>query len=115
MRTPKQAIILRRLWPTGSERWVAHHAQPQVALEADQTKDGLQVQVTLTGEPVIGTALQLTVTGAAGRLVAQERLVVPTGARTIIHLVSTPTGPLRCKVVLLEGDRVLESARIDLL
>jgi hypothetical protein len=115
MRTPKQAIILRRLWPTGSERWVAHYAQPQVALEVDQVKDGLQVQVTLTREPTSATAVQLTVTGAAGCLLAQERLLVSTGARTITKLVSAPMGPVRCKVVLLEGDRVLESARIDLL
>lgn len=86
---------------------------PELTLAAIPSESGLHVQVRLD-EPVPGGALLLSVTGAAGRLLAQERIAVPTGAVRLEHVIGTDEQPLRLKVVLVVGDEVITQQRADL-
>lgn len=84
-----------------------------LTLAAVHGDEGLRIRISLD-EPVQGGALLLSVTGTAGRLIAQQRLELPVGADTLDHLIDTDDSPLRLKAVLVLGDEVLAHARADL-
>jgi hypothetical protein len=86
---------------------------PELTLAAAADEAGLYVQIGLS-EPVEGGALCLSVTGAAGRLLAQERLHLPPGAVVLAHRLTLADTPLRLKGVLLAGDEVVTQQRVDL-
>lgn len=79
----------------------------------DRGADGLQVQIHLA-EALVGGALLLSVTGRAGQLLAQERLLLPTGALTLTYPIPNADGPQRIKAVLSLGDEVIAQGRLDL-
>lgn len=86
---------------------------PELTLAAMRYDSGLEVRISLD-EPVRGGALLLSVTGAHGRLVAQERLPLPMDAVTLDQQILTDESPLRVKAVLVAGDEVLARAWVDL-
>lgn len=82
-------------------------------MAAECYDSGLELRVSLD-EPVRGGALLLSVTGSAGRLLAQQRLPLSADAVAIVYHIDVDEPPLRVKAVLVAGDEVLAQARADL-
>lgn len=84
-----------------------------ITLAAEPRSDGLQVRIGWD-EPVPGGALILSVTGADGRLLTQQRLPLLGQTTALDHRLELEGVPLRVKAVLVRRDEVLAHARLDL-
>ncbi|HWI62526.1 MAG TPA: hypothetical protein VNT75_11845 [Symbiobacteriaceae bacterium] len=86
---------------------------------SSQGKNALNVRIRLTGSPATPCLLSLHVslTAVDGRLIGGMELVVSNKTRDLsaaLPLTNAHSGPVRLKVTLCCGERVIDNARIDL-
>jgi hypothetical protein len=86
------------------------------SIRAERVGPRLSLTVQVSTPPKDGS-LTVSLTGPGGHLLAMWTEQLPAGSTqtTLMrHLPEGACGPLRVKVVLLDGDRIADNARIDL-
>jgi hypothetical protein len=86
------------------------------AIRAERVGPRLFLTVQVSTPPRDGS-LAISLTGSGGQLLTMWTEQIPVGStqtKLIREVTEGAYGPLRVKVVLLEGDRIADNARIDL-